>query len=145
MKVTRSGGPVPTAPARRTERKSAAGGFAGHLDSVEAADAAPEVGGAVGAAGPGAVEAVFALQEVPDATDEHRRKQAKAHGEDLLDRLEAIRRWILTGAVPKAKLAELARQMRAQRRRTDDPGLEAILDDIELRAEVEIAKLTRGG
>jgi N-acetylglucosamine kinase-like BadF-type ATPase len=119
MKVTRSGGPAPTA--------------------------VGETGGAVGPAGPGAVEAVFALQEAPDATDEHQRKQAKAHGDDLLDQLEAVRRWILAGAVPKDKLAELARQLRAQRRRTDDPRLEAIIDEIELRAEVEIAKLTRGG
>jgi hypothetical protein len=143
MKVTRSGGPAPTAPARRTERKSAAGGFAGHLDEVDAGDGAGDVGGAVGPAGPGAVEAVFALQEAPNATEEHQRKQVRAHGEDLLDRLEMVRRWILDGAIPKEKLAELARLVRAQRRRTDDPRLEAIIDEIELRAEVEIAKLTR--
>jgi len=143
MKVTRSGGPGPTAPARRTERKSGAGGFADHLD-VDAGGSVSETGGAVGPAGPGAVEAVFTVQEAPDATEEHQRKQATAHGEDLLDRLEAMRRWILAGAMPKEKLAELARQLRAQRRRTSDPRLEAIIDEIELRAEVEIAKLTRG-
>ncbi len=145
MKVTRSGGPGPTAPARRTERKSGSGGFAAHMDGLGSGDPVGETAGAVGPSGPGAVESVFALQEVPDAADERQRSQAKAHGEDLLDRLEALRRWIMAGAVPKEKLAELARQARAQRRRTDDPRLEAIIDEIELRAEVEIAKLTRGG
>ena len=143
MKVTRSGGPGPTAPARRTERKPGSGGFADHLRAVSSEAAVGETGAAVGPAGPGAVDAVFALQEVPDATDERQRRQAKDHGEDLLDRLDALRRWIVGGAVPKEKLAELARQARAQRRRTDDPRLEAIIDEIELRAEVEIAKLTR--
>jgi hypothetical protein len=33
--------------------------------------------------------------------------------------------------------------MRAHRRETEDPNLNEIIDEIELRAEVEIAKLTR--
>ncbi|MBT4220432.1 MAG: hypothetical protein HOL37_09535 [Rhodospirillaceae bacterium] len=33
--------------------------------------------------------------------------------------------------------------MRAQRRQTEDSKLNEIIDEIELRAEVEIAKLTR--
>lgn len=145
MKVTRSSGPAPTAPARRSERKSGTGDFAAHLDGVGPGGPVGETGAAVGPAGSGAVESVFALQEVPDATDDRQKSQAKAHGEELLDRLEALRRWIMAGAVPKEKLAELARLVRAQRRRTGDPRLEAIIDDIELRVEVEIAKLTRGG
>jgi len=37
----------------------------------------------------------------------------------------------------------LAQSMRQQRRQSDDPQLNQIIDEIELRAEVEIAKLTR--
>jgi hypothetical protein len=68
---------------------------------------------------------------------------ARAHAEDVLDRLEALRAWILVGAMPKDKLVELAQRLRAQRQRSDDPRLNEIIDEIELRAEVEIAKLTR--
>ena len=51
---------------------------------------------------------------------------------------------ILVGAVAKDKLVEIAQIMRARRQKVDDPKLQEILDEIELRAEVEIAKLTRG-
>ncbi len=41
------------------------------------------------------------------------------------------------------KLVDIAQMMRTQRQTTDDPRLNEIIDEIELRAEVEIAKLTR--
>jgi hypothetical protein len=68
---------------------------------------------------------------------------ARQYGDDLLDRLESLRRDILLGAIPKEKLANLAHALRAQRGQTDDPRLKQIIDEIELRAKVEIAKLTR--
>jgi hypothetical protein len=37
----------------------------------------------------------------------------------------------------------LAQRLRQKRQQSDDPKLNAIIDEIELRAEVEIAKLTR--
>ncbi len=50
---------------------------------------------------------------------------------------------MLVGAVPKDKLVELAHRVRAGKKKSDDPKLNEIVDEIELRAEVEIAKLTR--
>ncbi|MDX9859377.1 MAG: flagellar assembly protein FliX [Rhodospirillales bacterium] len=91
----------------------------------------------------GTVESILAVQEVPDAPEERSRGLARQYGDDLLDRLESLRRDILVGAVPKDKLANLARALRAQRGQTDDPRLKEIIDEIELRARVEIAKLTR--
>ena len=61
----------------------------------------------------------------------------------MLDQLEDLRRDLLLGAIEKEKLSSLAQRMRAHRRQTDDPRLNEIIDEIELRAEVEIAKLTR--
>jgi hypothetical protein len=91
----------------------------------------------------GTVESILAVQEVPDAPEERSRGLARQYGDDLLDRLESLRRDILVGAIPKEKLANLAHALRAQRGQTDDPRLKAIIDEIELRAKVEIAKLTR--
>jgi hypothetical protein len=42
-----------------------------------------------------------------------------------------------------AKLEQLATLVRAKREQIDDPKLLAILDEIELRAAVELAKLSR--
>ena len=42
-------------------------------------------------------------------------------------------------------LDDLARTVHEQRENTDDPGLEAVLAEIEMRAGVELAKLEMGG
>ena len=65
------------------------------------------------------------------------------HGNDLLDRLEQLRMSVLTGAISKDRLQELARTMRERKVQSDDPRLNDLVAEIELRVEVEIAKLTR--
>ncbi|MEL0106268.1 MAG: flagellar assembly protein FliX [Rhodospirillales bacterium] len=89
------------------------------------------------------VESILSIQAMQDTGDEESRRQAKHYGLDLLDRLDEIREGLLIGAIPKDQLVELAQAMRQKRRQSDDPQLNQIIDEIELRAEVEIAKLTR--
>jgi hypothetical protein len=89
------------------------------------------------------VESILSVQVMQDAGDQESRKQSKQYGLELLDRLDEIRDGLLVGAISKDKLIELAQSMRQQRRKSDDPQLNQIIDEIELRAEVEIAKLTR--
>jgi hypothetical protein len=89
------------------------------------------------------VESILSVQVIQDTGDQESRKQSKQYGLELLDRLDEIRDGLLVGAISKDKLMELAQSMRQQRRKSDDPQLNQIIDEIELRAEVEIAKLTR--
>jgi hypothetical protein len=63
----------------------------------------------------------------------------------MLDKLEEIRLGLLLGTIPQSRLEQLAHLVRAQRELVNDPKLTAILDEIELRAAVELAKLTRSG
>ena len=63
----------------------------------------------------------------------------------MLDKLEEIRLGLLLGTIPQSRLEQLAHLVRAQREQVNDPKLTAILDEIELRAAVELAKLTRSG
>ncbi len=91
----------------------------------------------------GSVEALLAAQVIGDATDEESRHRMIQHGEDILDRLEELRRGLLSGSLPRERLFELAQLVRNRRNTTDDPKLHSLLDEIELRAEVEIAKLNR--
>ncbi len=135
MKITgpRSVGATPSRP-KRASRGTQGSGF-----SLQAADemaSAPRAGTAVPV---GAVEGVFAVQEVPHATDG--RLRGFAHGHDVLDRLEEIRLAVLGGAVPRDRLVELRRRVQARRRAEDDACLAAILDEIDQRAAVELAKL----
>jgi hypothetical protein len=85
------------------------------------------------------VGALLALQEVDGHFND--RQQATRRGHFLLDRLEDIRHALLVGALPRDQLRILAETAREQRPAVEDPRLGQILDEIELRAAVELAKL----
>lgn len=144
MKVGATGSTSATQRARKTESrgKAPAAGFAEILDqAIGEVDDGGAVEGPVSLSG---VEAILATQSVnPDGGSRARARQAQ-RGEDILDRLEGVRLGLLTGAVPKDDLADLARLVRTKREEEIDPRLGSILDEIELRAEVELAKLRRG-
>jgi len=97
-------------------------------------------GGASGAAAMSAINGLLALQEVDDAGA--RASRGKRRGIQILDFLEDIRLGLLSGGIPRGKLVDLARIVQIQRERIDDPELSEILDEIDLRAQVELAKYT---
>lgn len=144
MKVDRTGGAKGVDGVKRKRKAGGADG-ADFADSLRGATTAEGPAAVSGAQPVGAVDAVLAVQEADEDGAGRARRQAVAYGELLLDQLDEIRDAILVGALPKEKLAAIAQVMRARRRQVDDPHLCEILDEIELRAEVEIAKLTRGG
>jgi hypothetical protein len=59
----------------------------------------------------------------------------------LLDILDDLKVAMLEGRASPRTLDNLARAVREQRESTDDPGLEDVLNQIETRAAVELAKL----
>lgn len=85
------------------------------------------------------LDGVLAIQEVGDDGDD--RRKANAHGELVLQRLEQIRMGLLAGRIPTHMLNELVQSLRERRPEFTDPRLGEILDEIELRASVELAKL----
>ena len=72
------------------------------------------------------------------------RGAGRRRGETLLDLLDRLRTNLLAGRVPAAHLVELAGLVRARRGTSGDARLEQIIDEIELRAQVELAKLAMG-
>jgi hypothetical protein len=57
----------------------------------------------------------------------------------LIDTLEGMRTDLLAGRMSEGRLNQLMAVM-SQARERSEPGLDALLDDIELRARVELAK-----
>jgi len=111
----------------------AAGEFAGSVSEEQPASASA-------AARPlGTVDGLFALQELPDLLAE--RKRAVARGGRLLDQLDRLRVGLLEGHLPRTAIADLLQLVQDQRGKIDDPHLSAVLDEIDLRAQVELAKL----
>ena len=140
MKVGRVGDGKAADPARRRKDAGRGSEFAERLrDAV----AASEPGAAVETAPPAFIEQLLSIQEAPAAISGEGRKAARQYGQFLLERLDEIRLALLDGSIPKDQLARLAQTVRQRRQRSDDPRLNEILGEIELRAEVEIAKLTR--
>lgn len=124
-------------------RKTGDGKGSAFAEALKSAAGTEETAQATGAAPVHAVDAVLAMQESDDATDRRARRHARQYGEGLLEQLDALRHDLLMGAIPKERLSELAQRMRAQRARCQDPALAKVIDEIELRCEVEIAKWTR--
>ena len=69
------------------------------------------------------------------------RRRGWAHGEQLLDMLDQVRDGLLAGGVPRATLNRLANAVSRRHDQFNDPKLQGVLDEIELRAHVELAKL----
>jgi hypothetical protein len=134
MKIEGNGRVAGPAGARRAGKGQAAGDR--FSLSVGEASPAPQ---ASGVQGPAPVNALLALQEVPDGMARHAR--AVRQGHDVLDQLEDLKLCLLTGRLPRERLDSLIRSVRARRESADDPRLKETLDEIELRAEVELAKL----
>jgi len=124
---------------KASPKGTASGGF-----SVAAPAAAPTTDNAasISTASPVAsVDALLAIQEVPNEREGKRR--AVKHGTDMLDILDEIRMGILMGSVPQNRLEQLVRLVEKRRDDFLDPNLSAVLDEVELRARVELAKLDK--
>jgi len=143
MKVTRVGASKEVAPAKKKGKvpASGAGSFADSLKETQGVSSATEAGEQAAVAG---VDGILAAQTVADPTDDTpQRRRMIAFGDDLLDQLEDLRIGILTGSFSKEKLTDLAQKLRQKRGQTQDPVLNGLIQEIELRAEVEIAKYSR--
>lgn len=141
MKVSKTGGTTgPDSARKKSKQLDGDSGFADALKSASGTGAS-EHAQATGSVGH--VDALFAVQQTADATDHKSRGLMMDYGTEMLDRLEQLRLSILNGAVSKDRLQEMARRLRERTSSSDDPRLNELINDIELRVEVEIAKLRR--
>jgi hypothetical protein len=115
-------------------RRSAAGGFS-VADSEEPKTTAPvatlrTIGG---------IDALLALQGEADPVE--RRRQAVRRGRNALDALDELKLEVLGGAPGHATLQRLKSATTDLANGSGDERLDRVLSEIELRLEVEIAKL----
>lgn len=133
MKVNGPSGAAPTGGQRPVR---SAGGFS----MPQASGAAPA--SASQAAAPASavadLSALMALQGVETATE--RRRRAIRRGGTLLDRLDELKIAMLSGEAGEGALERLGRTLREERPKDEDAGLTGLLEQIDLRAAVELAK-----
>jgi hypothetical protein len=89
------------------------------------------------------LDALLTLQEMPD--NEVRDRQAFRQSQETIFTLERLRDALLSGdgTIPAHLLSDLQNNVRSQQALVNDPRLKSIMQDIELRAAVEAAKLER--
>ena len=145
FKVTGPGSGI-TGPSRTVNKgkPGQSGAFARELGESSSASFEPDTS-IVESPVVSSVQALLMAQSVDQTEEREARKRTVRRGEDLLEKLEEIRHGLLLGSIPKQQLMALAQLVRSRREFLSDPRLTALLDEIELRAEVELAKLARRG
>lgn len=87
----------------------------------------------------GGIDALIALQGIEDPTE--RRRHAVKRGRLALDALDELKIGLLGGELSPAMLTRLKSAASHLKDGSGEAGLDGVLGEIELRVEVEIAKL----
>ncbi len=87
------------------------------------------------------LDVLLAVQETEDPTKKAAKKRAQLRSDSILDKLEQIRIKMLTGDLTVGHLIDVADVVASHREKIDDPKLTSIMDEVDLRAQVEIAKM----
>jgi hypothetical protein len=116
-------------------RRTTASGF-----TVNEETAPRSTGSAGGPCMVGGIDALLALQGVEDPLE--RRKRAVKRGRVALDALDELKIGLLGGAFTPATVARLQAAAAQLKLGSGNAELDAVLAEIELRVEVEIAKMT---
>jgi hypothetical protein len=115
-------------------RRSTPSGF-----SVSEEAAPRSTGSAGGLRSVGGIDALIALQGVEEPLE--RRKRAVRRGRAALDALDELKIGLLGGALSTATLSKLQAAAANLKLGSGHAELDAVLGEIELRVEVEIAKM----
>jgi hypothetical protein len=127
-----------SAAASRLGSRPAAGAFTVPSEAGGIADTAHAAPSAA-LTGVSSLDALLALQEVSGPL-ERRRKAVRRAGR-ILDVLDQIKIALLDGDVTPTSLDQLVLAVRQEKANVDDEQLAGVLNEIEARAAVEIAKL----
>ena len=85
------------------------------------------------------IDALLAMQGIEEDPAE-RRKRSVQRGKGALDVLDELKISLLSGNFNSATVSKLRAAAANLKSSSGDPGLDAVLSEIELRVEVELAK-----
>ena len=139
MKVSGPDSTQKTAGVKKSGKTSSSSGtgFGALLETGEAE--APAHAAATGVIA--GIDSLLAAQEVDDPAQRAARKRMRARGDDVLKQLDKLRLGMLTGTLSVGNLVDIADVVATHRESINDPQLSSILDEIDLRAQIEIAKM----
>src|ERR1700730_5014399 len=133
MRIYGPNGTTIGSPAGNTKRTSSTG-FA-----LPDAASAPETRAAVAPKAAANIDALLAMQGIEEDPVE-RRKRSVQRGKGALDVLDALKIGLLSGNFDASTMSRLRDAAANLKSSSGDPGLDAVLSEIELRVELALAK-----
>lgn len=110
--------------------------------SLNGSDGASRSGATSSVAAPESLDALLAMQEADGVGErEARRRRSLVRGRSLLDALDGLKAALLSGRISATDLARLTTALAQARETSGDSGLDELMAHIDLRAQVEFAKL----
>ena len=122
--------------------KKAASGDSSFKTLLDAGSDGAEETSSVGvSAGISTIDGLLAVQAAEDPAERQSRQRMKQRADKLLTMLDDMRMGLLNGTVNIGQMVDLANVVSTHREKIADPELTAILDEIDLRAQIELARL----
>lgn len=87
------------------------------------------------------LDVLLAVQAAENPTERAAKKRARMRADNVLGKLEEVRIAMLGGNLTVGHMLDVADVVASHRDKIHDPLLTAIMDEIDLRAQVEIAKM----
>lgn len=136
IRINSTAGVSPTGAAGGVRKKGGEGFSLGGASGTGKAAGPAQASAAVGMLG---VDALLALQSEDDVMTGRRRRQVK-RSQDILDALDDLRISVLSGDLDDEALLRLQGLIALHREDIADDRLQGVLNEIETRACVELAK-----
>lgn len=133
-------GPSSSRNTDQTKKKDKVSSGDGSFGRMVTGDSAPTQGGAA-AQSISRIDVMLAAQAAEDPAERAARTRMKARAGHLLDELDRIKAGLLSGRLTVGHVIDIADVVASHREKILDPRLSAILDEIDLRAQIELAKM----
>lgn len=87
------------------------------------------------------VDVLLALQGAEDPAAGSSKKRMRTRAGMILNELDNLRMMMLTNQLTVGHMIDIADVVASHREKINDPGLTSIMDEVDLRAQVELAKM----
>ncbi len=137
MKVNGPGAAQGPSKSDKKKKPDQSGGSFG--DMVSSGAAKPQ--GAPASRSIAHVDALLAVQSVEDPTARASKKRMRQRAGDILSELDKLKMAMLNGNMTIGHMIDIADVVASHREKINDPALTGLMDEIDLRAQVELAKI----
>lgn len=134
-------GPGPSAPTSKVKKKGNDKDSSGESFGSIMSDEAQPDGGVNTTQSIAKIDSLLAVQSVEDPTEKAAKQRAKIRSHAVLHELDKVRMGMLNGSLTVGNMIDMADVVASHRDKITDPQLTGLMDEIDLRAQVELAKM----